>query len=71
MKQWTLKRLRDEHNLTQKEMAEILNISHYSYARKENGQTPFLDCEMFKIRKFFGMPIEEIFLFPDCNDIAT
>jgi len=70
MKQWTLKRLRDEANLNQREFSEKVGISYYSYVRKENGQTPFLDYEMYKIRKFFNKPIEEIFLFKDCNDVA-
>ena len=71
MKQWTLKQLRDEAGLTQKEIAEKLGMTHFSYVRKENGQTPFQDYEMFKIRQFFDKPIEEIFLFSDCNDIAV
>jgi len=71
LKQWTLKQLRDEAGLTQKEIAEKLGMTHFSYVRKENGQTPFQDYEMFKIRQFFDKPIEEIFLFSDCNDIAV
>lgn len=70
MKQWTLKRLRDEAGLNQKEFAEKVGISHYSYVRKENGQSPFLDYEMYKIREFFNKPIDDIFLFSNCNDIA-
>lgn len=31
--------------MTQKEMAEEFNISHYSYWRKENGKVPFTDDE--------------------------
>lgn len=70
MKQWNLKRLRDERGIGQKELAEELGMSIHSYMRKENGHTPFVDHEMFKIRNFFGKPIEEIFLSRDCNDIA-
>ena len=70
MKQWTLKRLRDEAGLTQKMLAEELGMSDYSYMRKENGQTNFYDYEMFKISKYFNKPIEDIFLNPYCNDIA-
>lgn len=70
MKQWTLKQLRDEAGLTQKELAKKLGMTHFSYVRKENGQTPFVDYEMYKIRNFFNRPIEDIFLFSDCNVIA-
>lgn len=70
MKQWNLKRLRDEHGYNQKEFAKVIGITVHSYMRKENGQTPFVDHEMFKIRNFFDKPIEEIFLSKDCNDIA-
>lgn len=70
MKQWTLKRLRDESGLTQKMLAVELGMSEYSYMRKENGQTSFYDYEMFMISKYFNKPIENIFLNPYCNDVA-
>ncbi|MBT2215880.1 helix-turn-helix transcriptional regulator [Virgibacillus dakarensis] len=70
MKQWVLKRLRDEANLTQKEFAEKIGMTPYSYNRKENGKTAFADYEMFKIRNFFDKPIDDIFLDSDCNEVA-
>lgn len=70
MKQWTIKRLRDEHNLTQQQMADKLGISVYSYSRKENGITSFLDYEMFAVREIFNKPVDEIFLNKNCNYIA-
>lgn len=67
MKQWNLKRLRDEAGLTQKDMAKKLGMSQFSYLRKENGQTSFQDYEMFIIRDIFNKPMEEIFLQSNCN----
>jgi len=71
MKQWNLIRLRHEAGINQKEMAELLGMSEYAYMRREDGQTPFRDFEMFMIRDIFDKPIEEIFLRRDCNDIAV
>lgn len=70
MKQWNLIRLRDEAGMTQKDMGKILGISGYSYMRKENGQTRFYDYEMFMLSEYFNKTIDQIFLNPNCNDIA-
>lgn len=70
MKQWNLKRLRDEMGVTQAEIADALGMGFHSYQRKENGVTPFIDVEMHRISLYFNLSMDEIFLFKDCNDIA-
>lgn len=60
--QWNLIRLRKEHKLSQKDMANILGITQDSYGAKERGKQQFLHDEMFKIKHFFNRTIDEIFL---------
>lgn len=52
--------------LTQKEMAEKLNISVQAYSKKELGKTPFKDSEKIAFKKmleplFPEITIDEIF----------
>ena len=56
-----LKGLRVRNNYTQEEMAEKLNISKATYARKENGVSAFNSFEIAKILKIFNVRYEEIF----------
>lgn len=51
---------------TQKEMADIFNISTQSYYRKEKGYTPFNDDEKVKLKEmineeFPGLTIDDLF----------
>lgn len=68
--QWKLIQLRKEAGITQKQMAEILNINVATYVRKETGQNDFLSSEMFKISDFFARSLEEIFLPSNSIDNA-
>ena len=56
-----LKGLRVQNNYTQEEMAEKLNISKATYARKENGVSGFNSFEITEILNIFGVRYEEIF----------
>ncbi len=60
--QWNLIRLRKEHKLLQKDMEKILSISKDSYGMKERGQVQFTMDEMFILSRYFGLPLEQIFL---------
>lgn len=62
MKQWQLIRLRKEGGLTQRKMAEILNIDISTYVYKENGKKQFNANEMFMISELLDKKIEDIFL---------
>lgn len=60
-KRTRLKELREENNLLQKEMAEMLNISLSFYSSIERGKrNPTLDLAK-KIADLFDLKIEDIF----------
>lgn len=65
--QWNLVRLRKEAGLTQQDLADKLGISVTTYANKENGHHQFWANEMFFIRNYFGIPLDDIFLPTKCN----
>lgn len=54
--------LRRYHNLTQKDMADLIGVDVRTYINKEKGVTQFKANEMFIIAKKFQKPIDEIFL---------
>ncbi|QQE75183.1 helix-turn-helix transcriptional regulator [Brevibacillus composti] len=54
--------LRRYHNISQKEMADLIRVDLRTYINKENGQSQFKANEMFAIARKFQMPIDEIFL---------
>lgn len=60
--QWNLIRLRKERGLSQKDMADYLDITPETYGAKERGKQPFMLDEMFKIKHLFNGTMDEIFL---------
>jgi len=56
-----LKSLRVMHDLTQEELAEILEMHEVTYNRKEKGLSKFYLDEAKKISNYFGESIETIF----------
>ena len=54
--------LKEERNLTNKEMAELLGITPVQYRKKERGETQFKLNEMLKISEYFGKTMDDIFL---------
>lgn len=65
MKQTELASVRRYKNITQQEMANLLNLSVNGYSKKERGVNEFTLNEMFIISSEFGRQIEEIFLPAD------
>lgn len=57
-----LRRLRRYHDLTYKDMAELINVDPRTYRNKEKGINQFKQYEMFIISRKFKKSIEEIFL---------
>lgn len=47
-------------NYSQQEMAKLLNISYFSYNRKEKGTSDFTQKEITKLKIIFGLTPEEI-----------
>ena len=68
--QWNLIRVRKENNMTQEEVANLLNISKSAYQNKEASRSSFRDYEMFMLSEYFDKPLDEIFLPPNCIDSA-
>lgn len=54
--------LKEERNLTNKEMAELLGITPVQYRKKERGEAQFKLNEMLKISEYFGKTMDDIFL---------
>lgn len=60
--QWNLIILRKKAGMSQKQMAEYLNISEDTYGKKERGQLQFNMSEMFAIAELFNQTLDDIFL---------
>lgn len=60
--QWLLIKIRKEHKETQKDLAELLNISESAYGQKERGTKVFTGDEMFIIADHYKLGLSEIFL---------
>ncbi len=56
-----LKGLRVEHGLTQKDMADKLEMPLSTYCSKEQGKNEFTESEVLKISIFFMKTIEYFF----------
>jgi putative transcriptional regulator len=56
--------LKEQKNLTNKEMAEMLGITPIQYRKKEKGEVQFKLNEMVKLSEYFGKTMDEIFLPP-------
>lgn len=52
-------------NITQEEMARLIDVDKRTYINKELGITQFKSSEMFLIAHRLNKPIEEIFLPPN------
>ncbi|MCL2545147.1 MAG: helix-turn-helix transcriptional regulator [Clostridia bacterium] len=60
-----LEAIRKQRNITQEELAEKLEVSRQTIGSLENGRynpSILLAC---KIARFFGTPIEEIFIYEE------
>lgn len=68
--QWNLIKLRKEHNLSQKDIADALQINLTTYINKELGKSQFKANEMFTLRNLFQKRIEDIFLQTRCSNNA-
>ncbi|MEG0380435.1 MAG: helix-turn-helix transcriptional regulator [Kurthia sp.] len=68
--QWHLMRLRKERKLSQVKMAEFLKVDVTTYHNKETSKTKFNLDEMFLLSNYFGLPIEDIFLPTNSNEVV-
>lgn len=49
-----------EKRITQKKLAEMLNISHEALSKKLNNKTPFKQDEMIKVCEFLDINLQDI-----------
>lgn len=54
--------MRKAKNLTQEEMANVLNVSTVTYRSKEKSKIPFNADEMFMIASYFKTDMNDIFI---------
>lgn len=60
-----LEELRKAKGIKQEELAEVLEVSRQTIGSLENGRyNPSIQLA-FKISRYFGMPIEEIFIYEE------
>ena len=60
-----LKKLRQQRNLTQEELADALAVSRQTISSLESGRYDPSIQLAFRIAKLFEMPIEEIFIYEE------
>ena len=60
-----LEELRKERNIRQEELAAALKVSRQTIGSLENGRYNPSIILAFKIAGYFGMPIEEIFIYEE------
>ncbi len=60
-----LEKIRKDRGITQEELANILEVSRQTVNSLENGRYNPSIVLAFKIAKFFGLQIEEIFIYEE------
>ncbi len=60
-----LEELRKAHGLRQEELADVLEVSRQTIGSLENGRYNPSILLAFKIARYFGLSIEEIFIYEE------
>lgn len=60
-----LEQLRKQRGMSQEELADALQVSRQTVGSLENGRYNPSILLAFKIARYFGMAIEDIFLYED------
>lgn len=60
-----IEEIRGERGIRQEELAKALGVSRQTISSLENGRYNPSIILAFKLAKFFGMSIEEIFIFEE------
>ena len=63
-----LEEIRKEREITQEELAKILEVSRQTVGSLENGRYNPSIILAFKIARYFEMTIEDIFIYEEEND---
>nr|WP_302650046.1 helix-turn-helix transcriptional regulator [uncultured Agathobaculum sp.] len=62
-----LEELRKAHGIRQEELADVLGVSRQTIGSLENGRYNPSILLAFKIARYFGMQIEDIFIYEEEN----
>ena len=60
-----LEELRKANGIRQEELADLLGVSRQTIGSLENGRYNPSILLAFRISRFFGLPIEEIFIYEE------
>ena len=60
-----LEEIRKERGITQEELANVLEVSRQTIGSLENGRYNPSIILAFKIAKYFGLTIEDLFIYED------
>ncbi|MBD8922455.1 XRE family transcriptional regulator [bacterium] len=60
-----IKELREDHDLKQKDVAKILNVSQQQYARYELKENEMSYCQLIKLADFYNTSIDYILYVTD------
>ena len=60
-----LEEIRKKRGITQEELANVLEVSRQTIGSLENGRYNPSIILAFKIAKYFGLTIEDIFIYKD------
>jgi putative transcriptional regulator len=63
-----LEEIRKKNDLSQSQLAEILEVSRQTISSLENGRYNPSILLAFKIARHFGLSIEEIFIYEESNN---
>ncbi|RAV21536.1 helix-turn-helix transcriptional regulator [Paenibacillus contaminans] len=64
-----LEEIRKKHGIKQEELAAALEVSRQTIGSLENGRYNPSILLAFKIARFFGMTIEEIFIYEEDENV--
>ena len=62
-----IEELRKSRGMTQEELASALEVSRQTIGSLENGRYNPSILLAFKIARYFGMPIEDIFIYEEAE----
>ncbi len=60
-----IEELRKERGITQIELADSLNVTRQTISSLENGRYDPSIILAYKVARFFGLTIEEVFIYED------
>ena len=63
-----LEEIRKSNGITQEELASVLEVSRQTIGSLENGRYNTSIILAFKISKYFGLTIEDIFIYEEVED---